>query len=135
MSSPRRALLAVAASLLATGATLTAPTATAATSATTEYYVSYGNTYTRGVLTWNNRSVTLDGYQQALSSSGCRTTTLYTLDSHGGELGHATSKVTCNAVEKITFSAPANVRGGAASATVCFGGEVNLCYRWETYDK
>lgn len=141
MSLPRHCVLAAAASsafalvgLMAPAATATPSTFTATPSALTEsaadaaraaayptnsFDVTYGATYTRGTLIWQNRSVGVSGNQRAVSTSGCRKTFVYTYDASVHELGVRSSSAVCDGVAPIAFSVPADVAGGAAFVSVC----------------
>ncbi|MFJ2831404.1 hypothetical protein ACIPC1_28225 [Streptomyces sp. NPDC087263] len=135
MSVPRHGVLvAITASTFALVG-LTAPAATAAPSGLAEsaaaaaraaaayptnaFDATYGATYARGTLTWQNRSVGVSGNQRALTASGCRKTYVFTYDSGVNELDVRSSTAVCNGIAPLSFSVPADVPGGAAFTTVC----------------
>ena len=134
MSSPRHGVLVAITSSAFALVGLTAPAATAAPSGLAEsaaaaaraaayptnaFDATYGATYARGTLIWQNRSVGVSGNQRALTASGCRKTFVYTYDSNVKELGVRSSSAVCNGVAPLSFSVPADVAGGAAFTTVC----------------
>ncbi|NGO08745.1 hypothetical protein G5C60_14315 [Streptomyces sp. HC44] len=107
---------------------LTAPAASAApapaapaASSTSPFDVTYGATYARGTLTWNNRSVTVNGTLRSVSASDCRRVYVSTHDAsdEGRNLGLKSSSLACNEVKPISFTVPADVPGGAAYVRVC----------------
>ncbi|MFD3657706.1 hypothetical protein [Streptomyces sp. NPDC058620] len=82
-------------------------------------HVPYGATYTLGTATWYNRSVTLDGEHRAISSSGCRATSMTTYDANGQLLGSNRTGVICNRTAGFTLNVRADVPGGADRIEVC----------------
>ncbi|KQV11907.1 MULTISPECIES: hypothetical protein [unclassified Kitasatospora] len=107
---------------LATGMLVSAPAATAQASDYPhwDFDVTLGNTYTRGTVTWFNRSVSVTGEHKSVDPASCRGTTAFTLDSAGHQLNHSLSDhQVCGTSAKFTFNVPANVPGGAASVRVC----------------
>ncbi|MFE6662953.1 hypothetical protein ACFVFH_05225 [Streptomyces sp. NPDC057697] len=116
----RARLAAVAATaVLGSGMLVSAPAAHAADPVST-FDVTVGNTYTRGTITWHNRSVTVAGEQKSVSDTSCRGTTAFTLDSANKQLGSHYSSQTCGASEKFyPFVVPADVAGGAAVVRIC----------------
>ncbi|WP_030355957.1 hypothetical protein [Streptomyces scopuliridis] len=107
---------------LTTGTLLGAPAATAQTSAypTSEFDVTFGNTYTRGTITWYNRSVTVAGEHKSVDPASCRGTTAFTLDSAGNELRKDYSLYNvCGKSDTFSIPVDADVPGGAAFVRVC----------------
>ncbi|MET9661706.1 hypothetical protein [Streptomyces sp. NPDC006510] len=105
--------------VLGAGMLVNAPAAHAA-DPVSEFDVTVGNTYTRGTITWHNRSVTVAGEQKSVSSSSCRGTTAFTLDAANKQLGLNYTSRTCGASETFTpFTVPADVPGGAAVVRIC----------------
>ncbi|MFE2038192.1 hypothetical protein ACFXBB_34150 [Streptomyces scopuliridis] len=107
---------------LTTGMLLGAPAATAQTSAypTSAFDVTLGNTYTRGTITWYNRSVTVAGEHKSVDPASCRGTTAFTLDSAGNELRKDYSLYNvCGKSDTFSIPVDANVPGGAAFVRVC----------------
>jgi hypothetical protein len=94
----------------------------------TSFNVTWGNTYTKGTLTWYNRSVGLTGWDRSVSTTDCRVTRAYTYDSNWKLLGSAHSSVVCNASALFSFTVPANVVGGARHVKICLakGSYVNV---------
>ncbi|MET7622598.1 hypothetical protein [Streptomyces sp. NPDC005408] len=93
-------------------------TAHAADYPTSSFYVPYGQTYTKGTLTWYNQSVNVSGGNNSVSSTSCRATWARTfaggnqLDSNGG--GYV-----CNGNRTFSFTVQADVAGGAGAVQVC----------------
>ncbi|MEV7416054.1 hypothetical protein [Streptomyces sp. NPDC089919] len=109
----------VGTAVLSAGLLVNAPAAHAA-DPTTTFDVTYGNTYTRGTITWHNRSVSVAGVQKSVSSSSCRGTTAFTLDARNKKLALAFTSRTCGTSEKFpAFVVPADVPGGAAVVRIC----------------
>ncbi|MDR3081112.1 MAG: hypothetical protein LBV60_09325 [Streptomyces sp.] len=112
--------VALGASLLAV-APVTA--VSAATYPTSSYAVPYGQTYTKGKLTWYNRSVVLTGEQKSVSSSSCRLTYIAAYRADGGpnytRLSERTTKPVCGASRAISVTVPADVVGGADYVYIC----------------
>ncbi|WP_412079528.1 hypothetical protein ACLF6K_38960 (plasmid) [Streptomyces xanthophaeus] len=121
--------------VLTTGMLLGAPPAGAHTSSypISEFDVTVGNTYTRGTITWYDRSVTVAGEQKSVSSASCRQTTAFALDSANKQLGYAvTPGIACGESEKFSFSVGAPVPGGAAVVRICLddGSKPLRCERY-----
>ncbi|MEU6848694.1 hypothetical protein ABZ901_01980 [Actinacidiphila alni] len=79
---------ALSTALLTAGLLAAAPAADAASTraASASYPVSsfnvtYGNTYTKGTITWYNRSIHVAGTQKSVSADSCRGTTAFGVDS------------------------------------------------------
>ncbi|MFD7532680.1 MULTISPECIES: hypothetical protein [unclassified Streptomyces] len=106
---------------LTAGTLLSAPAATAQASAypTSTFDVTVGNTYTRGTITWYNRSVTVTGEQKSVDGFSCRGTSVFTLDSADVELSRDFSASVCGMSSKFTVPVDANVPGGAAVVRIC----------------
>lgn len=117
----------LAALTLAAGAVLAPGTATAhATAAaypTSTFNIEFGATWTKGTVTWYNRSVGVVGkHRSAVADSDltCRTTYVYTLQANRGVLSGATADVTaCGTIKSYNFTVPADKAGGAAYVRVC----------------
>ncbi|MDT7843312.1 hypothetical protein [Streptomyces justiciae] len=115
--------------VLTAGTLLAAPAAGAQASAypTTAYApVTVGNTWTKGTITWYNRSVAVVGTHKSVSAAGpayCRRTWAYTYDANGARLGSAGSvaaDTACGTTKNFSsFVVPADVVGGAAFVRVC----------------
>ncbi|MFD0343069.1 hypothetical protein ACFVH0_31060 [Streptomyces sp. NPDC127117] len=105
--------------VLGSGMLVNAPAAHAA-DPVSDFDVTVGNTYTRGTITWHNRSVTIAGEQKSVSSTSCRGTTAFTLDSKSNQLDLAYTSPTCGISETfIPLAVLADVPGGAAVVRVC----------------
>ncbi|MCF3130449.1 hypothetical protein [Streptomyces olivochromogenes] len=95
----------------------------AATYPTSEYAVPFGQTYTKGTLTWYNRSVQLTGEQKSVSTSSCRLTYVAAYRSDGGpnttRLSERTTKPVCGKSIAISVAVPADVVGGADFLYIC----------------
>lgn len=113
------AAVALPSAFLAPPATAAPPTAAVPASSSSPFDVTYGATYTRGTLTWNNRSVGVSGTHRAVNSSGCRETHVFTYTAKGALLGSRTSSRVCGRSAPFKFTVPADVRGGAAKVKVC----------------
>ncbi|MFD3538497.1 hypothetical protein ACFWUQ_03230 [Streptomyces sp. NPDC058662] len=114
--------------VLTAGTLLGAPAASAQVAAypVTPYGpIAVGNTWTKGTITWYNRSVVVKGTHKSVSSAGpayCRRTWAYTYDANGtllGSAGSAPSDTACGTTEDFAFPVPADVPGGAARVYVC----------------
>lgn len=113
--------------VLTAGTLLGAPAAGAQTDAglPTPFNVPVGNTWTKGTVTWSNRSVEVAGTHKSVSAAGdayCRRTWAYTYDSHGnkiGSAGSASSDTACGNTKSYRFPVPADVVGGATFVRVC----------------
>ncbi len=125
------------ATTLTTGTLLGAPAvrAHATDYPVSNFDVTLGNTYTRGTITWYNRSVTVAGEHKSVDTASCRGTTAFTLDSADHELGRGYSPgIVCGTSQDFIFDVPADVSGGAAVVRVCLDdGSVDsflLCKRY-----
>jgi hypothetical protein len=113
--------------VLTAGTLLGAPAAGAQTDASvpTPFNVSVGNTWTKGAVTWFNRSVEVVGTHKSVSAAGaayCRSTWAYTYDSHDnllGSAGSAPADTACGNTKSYRFTVPADVYGGATFVRVC----------------
>jgi hypothetical protein len=115
-----RVAAALGACLLASGGLLAAPPASAATYPTTDFDVTYGQTYTRGVITWYGRSVMVAGEHKSVDVNSCRGTTAFTLDSNNRQMGVGASVGNvCGYSDTFSFTVPADAPGGAAVVRVC----------------
>ncbi|MGW7363118.1 hypothetical protein ACWGI8_06745 [Streptomyces sp. NPDC054841] len=103
--------------------------ANAATYPTSQYAVPYGQTYTKGTLTWYNRSVQLTGEQKSVSTSSCRLTYVAAYRSDGGpnytRLSERTTKPVCGKSIDISVTVPADVVGGADFLYICLDDTLN----------
>ncbi|MEU6090833.1 hypothetical protein ABZ865_29345 [Streptomyces sp. NPDC047085] len=103
--------------------------ANAVTYPTSPYAVPYGQTYTKGTLTWYNRSVQLIGEQKSVSTSSCRLTYVAAYRSDGGpnytRLSERTTKPVCGKSIGISVTVPADVVGGADFLYICLDDTVN----------
>lgn len=128
------------ATALTAGMLLGAPAASAHATAypVSDFDVTLGNTYTRGTITWYNRSVVVAGEHKSVDVTSCRGTTAFTLDSADNQLGmdYSDSNV-CGVSGTFSITVPADVVGGAAVVRVCLddgdiGAEVTylLCKRY-----
>ncbi|MFE6808604.1 hypothetical protein ACFVEN_44175 [Streptomyces sp. NPDC057681] len=126
-----RLTVALSACLL-TGATLLAtPPASATDYPVSAFDVTYGQTYTRGTITWYGRSVVVSGEDKSVDVNSCRGTTAFTLDAGNAQMGVGESDAVCGASDFIYFSVPADAPGGAAVVRVCLdngGTEGNVVY-------
>ncbi|MGW7381115.1 hypothetical protein [Streptomyces sp. NPDC054794] len=95
----------------------------AATYPTSEYAVPFGQTYTKGTLTWYNRSVQLTEEHKSVSASSCRLTYAVAYRSDGGpnttRLSERTTKPVCGKSIAISVAVPADVVGGADFLYIC----------------
>ncbi|KQV11976.1 hypothetical protein [Kitasatospora sp. Root107] len=126
---------AVSAVALTTGMLVAAPPAGALTSTypTSKFDVTFGNTYTRGTITWYDRSVNVAGENKSVDSANCRQTTAFTLDTKNKQLGYAvTPGIACGESETFSFSVGAPVPGGAAVVRICLDDGVKplVCERY-----
>lgn len=110
--APAVAAVAITASL--TGA------AHAASYPTSTYNITYGNTYTKGTVTWYNRSVSFSGSDKSVSLQACRATWGGTYESNGTQLGGSSGDDggTCNTSNSYYFTVSANVAGGASYVVI-----------------
>ncbi|WP_416875133.1 helix-turn-helix domain-containing protein [Kitasatospora sp. SC0581] len=86
---------------------------------TTDFDIIYGNTSTKGTLTWYNRSVGLSGQGKSEDSADCRDTTATSYSASGSELGSIHTGVVCGASENYNAAIPADVAGGASTVRIC----------------
>ncbi|MFM9610598.1 hypothetical protein DF268_03750 [Streptomyces sp. V2] len=98
---------------------LTAALSSPAAAAPRHVDVTYGATYVRGDLTFNNRSVSFTGTYRSVSATDCRRAWFGTLDSSGRLLDARSTGTLCNGIRPINTTVPADVRGGAAAVMVC----------------
>ncbi|MFJ2647586.1 hypothetical protein ACIO1C_12750 [Streptomyces sp. NPDC087420] len=114
--------------VLTAGTLLGAPAAAADATAypVVEFDIPLGNTWTKGTLTWYNRSVVVTGTHKSVSSAGpeyCRLTWAYTYNAADtvklGSNGSAASATACNTSKNFSFTVPADVPGGAGLVRVC----------------
>ncbi|MFJ8666329.1 hypothetical protein [Streptomyces sp. NPDC093600] len=118
---------ALGSAVLIGGTLLGAPAAGAQTAAglPTPFHVAVGNTWTKGTVTWYNRSIEVTGTHKSVSTAGeayCRRTWAYTYDAHENKIGSAgsvLSETACGNTKSYRFSVPADVVGGAAFVRVC----------------
>ncbi|MEU2236789.1 hypothetical protein ACH4A8_22615 [Streptomyces vietnamensis] len=123
---PTKAIATLGAASLTAGLLFALPTATpaaASTYPTSDFNVPYGQTYTKGTITWYNRAVGIEGEQKSVSSTSCRRTLVDTFTANGVYLDTRSSSPVCGQSAKISFSVPADVAGGA--------GRVNVYLIWE----
>ncbi|GFM95869.1 hypothetical protein [Streptomyces fulvorobeus] len=116
-----RLAAALCGTVLTAGTLLSAPTASAQATAypTTPFDVTVGNTYTRGTITWYDRSVGVTGTEKSVDVSNCRGTTVFTLDSARHQLDFNYSGGVCGTSAAFTAPATADVPGGASFVRVC----------------
>ncbi|MET8542800.1 hypothetical protein ABZW03_19410 [Kitasatospora sp. NPDC004799] len=86
---------------------------------TTDFDIVYGNTSTKGTLTWYKRSVALSGQGRSEDSAGCRDTTATSYSAAGTELGSVHTGAVCGASKNYNVVIPANVVGGAFTVRIC----------------
>ncbi|MEV6130596.1 hypothetical protein AB0M05_27785 [Streptomyces violaceusniger] len=100
---------------------LLAPSGAAARTAapTASFDISDATTYTRGVVTWNDRSVTVTGEHSSPSADDCRATWVYTFDIARNRLGSKGMGFVCDRTTTYDFTVPADTDGGADLVTVC----------------
>jgi hypothetical protein len=84
---------------------------------TAPYNAPYGATYSKGTITFYNRSVQVKGTLRALSSSGCRQTIVKTY-SGSRELARQYGPSSCNGVVPVDMPVSADTGGGATSVWV-----------------
>lgn len=122
----RQALAPVAAlgTVLTAGLLFGAPAAVAQSSAypVSGFDVTYGNTYTRGTVTWYNQSFGVAGEHKSVSATSCRGTTVFALDSAGHEVGtFASEQNVCGRSATFGFTLNVHLPGsppcGSASTT------------------
>ncbi|RVU28118.1 hypothetical protein EOT10_07635 [Streptomyces antnestii] len=110
----------------------------AASYPTSKYKVAFGQTYTKGSLSWYGRSVLLKGEQKSVSKSSCRLTYVAAFRSDGGpnytRLSERTTKPVCGRSRSISVTLPANVAGGADFVFICLDNIPNH-QRCETFDR
>ncbi|PKW00033.1 hypothetical protein ATK30_0104 [Amycolatopsis echigonensis] len=120
MSAKKKAMLCAVATLA--GLVIAAPQSGAAAYPTNNFDVTFGASYTRGTITWYDRSVRLTGTMRSLASSGCRRTIGFTYNADASkQLGeHGTSSQCGDAIKALPpIDVPADVPGGAGFVTVC----------------
>ncbi|MEN8652201.1 hypothetical protein ABCR94_16715 [Streptomyces sp. 21So2-11] len=113
--------------VLTAGTLLAAPAAAdAAAFPVTEFNVTVGNTWTKGTLTWQNRSVVVKGTHKSVSAAGsayCRLTWAYTYNASDtaklGSKGSESADTACGTSKNFSFTVPADVPGGAGLVRVC----------------
>ncbi|MEU6948142.1 hypothetical protein ABZ957_23375 [Streptomyces sp. NPDC046316] len=104
---------------LTAGLLFAVPATTAAAEAPPYTFdASFGQTYTRGTVTWYNRSVAIEGEQKSVSPTSCRRTLVDTFTARGAWLSSRSSSPVCGQSATISFSVPADVAGGAGRVTV-----------------
>ncbi|MFC9424570.1 hypothetical protein [Streptomyces sp. NPDC056987] len=95
------------------------PTAAPAAAPTSSFDISDATTYTRGVLTWNDRSVGVSGEHSSSSADDCRATWVYTFDTARNRLGSRGIGFVCDRTAPYDFTVPADAEGGADMVMVC----------------
>lgn len=92
------------------------PSAQAST--TRSFDLKYGATYTRGTITFYNRSAKIVGVQRAVSAdiSGCRYTAFWA----NPEGGSITTDNTCNGTHNYSFTIELDQPGGPRSISIYF---------------
>jgi hypothetical protein len=107
----------------AAGAQPATTTATAADYPTSPVNITFGATWTRGTVTWYNRSVRVVGQHRSAvagSAISCRTTWAYTLQADRAVIGQGGGDpIACGTIEPYNFVVPADQPGGAAYVRVC----------------
>lgn len=93
---------ALSTALLAAGTLLGAPAADARSDsratdaqvadASTHFDVTLGNTYTRGTLTWSNRSFHFVGEHKSVSATSCRGTSVFAVNADNHDVGTTASQ-------------------------------------------
>ena len=93
-----------------------APSAQAST--VRSFHLKYGATYTKGTITFYNRSAKIVGVQRAVSPdiSGCRYTAFWA--NPGG--GSITTDNTCNGTHEYSFTIELDQPGGPSSIGIYF---------------
>jgi hypothetical protein len=86
---------------------------------TTAFDLTVGNTYTRGTITWYNRSVNVSGEDKSVDGSNCRGTSVFTLTNAKSQLGYGQSTGVCGASAAFSVTVKADVPGGAATVRIC----------------
>ena len=94
---------------------------------TSSYHVVYGQSYSKGTLTWYARGVNYDGEAKAVAGT-CRTTRLETLYADGSLITKYSNPGGCTVgPDSMSFdvkdTAPADVPGGAAWVRLCLMGK------------
>ncbi|MFD3325549.1 hypothetical protein [Streptomyces sp. NPDC058701] len=117
---------AVGSVVLTAGTLLGAPAAGAQTSTaypTSDFTINFGATWTRGTVTWYNRSVRVVGqHRSAVGDSPvtCRTTWAYALQGNRAVIGMGGGyPIACGTITPYDFAVPADKPGGAAYVRVC----------------
>lgn len=85
--------------------------------------VPFGNTCTKGTITWYARSVRVQGEHRSVDSASCRATGAYALGADDKELGvdHSPYPV-CGQSGNFGFIVSADVPGKASVVRVCLDG-------------
>ncbi|GAA4632492.1 hypothetical protein GCM10023196_066170 [Actinoallomurus vinaceus] len=106
--------------ILSAGTLLAAPAAGAADYPVSTFDVTVGNTYTRGTITWYNRSVVVAGEHKSVDQNYCRGTSAFALAANGEELarGYSDDNV-CGTSAKFSFTVTTYAPGGPAIVRVC----------------
>lgn len=86
---------------------------------TTAFDLTVGNTYTRGTITWYNRSVNVSGEDKSVDGVNCRGTSVFTLTNAKAQLGYGSSASVCGRSASFSVSVKADVPGGAAVVRIC----------------
>ncbi|MDV5143965.1 hypothetical protein R1T08_06710 [Streptomyces sp. SBC-4] len=121
MRNPLASPAAIGTVLLTAGMLLAAPAANARTSAYPDsaFDVTVGNTYTRGKVTWYNRSIGVSGEHKSVSATSCRGTTVFALDSANREVArYASHDNVCGTSGKFSFTMSVYVPG-VSTVRVC----------------
>ncbi|MEE1770353.1 hypothetical protein PUR34_19990 [Streptomyces sp. JV185] len=114
MRKPFATAAALSTAVLAAGMLLSAPAANAQASAypVSNFDVTLGNTYTRGTVTWYNRSVLVSGEHKSVDVNSCRGTTAFLLDSNSNDVGHFSSLYNvCGTSDKFSFTVDTYLAG------------------------
>jgi len=91
---------------------------------TSSFSETWGQTYTRGTLTWYNRNVGVAGTER-VTAGNCRGTSAYAFTSWDSLLGSGITLPACREPGwptgnvDFSFAIPANIAGGAAYVRVC----------------
>ncbi|WP_405021285.1 hypothetical protein OHV05_34650 [Kitasatospora sp. NBC_00070] len=103
---PKLLTTAFSTAALTAGLLLGAPAAGAQAAAypTSSFDVTYGNTYTRGTITWYNRQVVVSGEHKSVSATSCRGTTAFGVDSQNHDVAvNFSDHGVCGASAKFSF--------------------------------
>lgn len=118
----RAAGAALSAAALTTGLFMAAPAADASAAAypTSHFDVTLGNTYTRGTITWYNRSVLLTGEHKSVSATSCRGTTAFGVDAKNHDAGvNFSDHGVCGGSAAFSFSVNFYGETGVGVVRVC----------------